>query len=105
MTDRDYILKKVKNTVLSFDESAEIMLYGSRAKDTASADSDWDFLILTEEEYDYHIKREIRRALHTIEIETGEIISVIIHSTNYWNSEKNTVTPFYKNVGEVSITL
>jgi len=105
MTDRDYILKKVKSTVCSFDKSAGIILYGSRAKGTASADSDWDFLILTEDDYDYNKKREIKRALHHIEIETGEVISVIIHSTNYWNSEKNAVTPFYKNVVEVSITL
>ncbi len=105
MTDRDYILKKVKNTVLSFDENARIILYGSRAKGAASADSDWDFLILTDHEYDYKKKQAMRKKLHSIEIETDEILSVIIHSIDYWNSSKNSVTPFCKNIREDSITL
>ena len=105
MTNREYILQKVKNTVLSFDSNVDVVLYGSRVKGTASPESDWDFLILTNTEYGYEKKREIRNAVHLLEIETGEIISVIIHSRNYWNSPLNRITPFYKNISRESISL
>lgn len=105
MADREYILRKVKETVLSFDGDSVIMLYGSQAKGTASSESDWDFLILTGSDCDNDMKREIRNAIHLIELETGEVISVIIHNREYWYSPKNSVTPFYKNISTESISL
>ena len=105
MADREYILKQVKETVLGFDRNADIVLYGSQARGTASSGSDWDFLILTEIDHDYLTKKEIRKAVHLIELETDEIISIIIHSKKYWNRSQNAVTPFYKNVAEESIAI
>lgn len=105
MADREYILRKVKETVLSFDSDSVIMLYGSQAKGTASSESDWDFLVLTGSDCDNDRKREIRTAIHLIELETGEIISVIIHNRKYWYSPRNSVTPFYKNISMESISL
>jgi predicted nucleotidyltransferase len=105
MTNQDYMLQKIKETILSFDRNAEIILYGSRAKGTASSDSDWDFLALTDADLDNFRKREIRNAVYSIELETGEIISIIIHSKEYWYRSQNTITPFYKNVGKECITL
>jgi len=105
MADREYILRKVKETVLSFDSDSVVILYGSQAKGTASSESDWDFLILTCSDYSNNRKKDIRNAIHLIELETGEIISVIIHSRDYWYSPRNSVTPFYKNVSLESISL
>lgn len=105
MTDRDYIINRVKEAVFSFQPDADLLLYGSRARGTVSAESDWDFLILTDTDLDNLAKREIRSKIYKIEIETGEVISVIIHSRSYWNSPRNAVTPFYKNIGRESISL
>ncbi|MBS1250425.1 MAG: hypothetical protein MAG431_02019 [Chloroflexi bacterium] len=44
--ERSVLLKQVKMTVRDLSPAAEIILYGSRARGTAKADSDWDFLIL-----------------------------------------------------------
>lgn len=105
MADREYILERLKKVIYSFDPDTDIILYGSQAKGTAGPGSDWDFLVLTDTEYDNTRKSEIRNAVYSIELETGEVISVIIHSRNYWNSPRNMVTPFYKNVGRESIAL
>ena len=105
MADRTYILNKVKETVLSFDGGAEIVLFGSQARGNAQPDSDWDFLILSETDFDYKQKREIRNSIHLIELQTGEIFSIIIHNKNYWNRAQNVITPFFKNVERESITI
>jgi predicted nucleotidyltransferase len=46
MRQRSVLLNRVKTAVHALSPEAEIILYGSRAKGTARADSDWDFLIL-----------------------------------------------------------
>lgn len=105
MTDRDYLIKRVKETILSFDADADVILYGSRARGSSVPESDWDFLVLTGRDFDNMIKTEIRKKIHSIEIDTCEVISVIIHSKSYWNSSRNTVTPFYKNIDRESISV
>ncbi len=105
MAEKEYILKRVKDTILSIYADSEILLYGSRARGSASQDSDWDFLVLTELELEYSAKRNIRNAIHALELETGEVISIIIHSKDYWCRPQNAVTPFYQNVGRESIVI
>ena len=46
------ILIKVKNAILKIEPSAEIILYGSRAREDFHEGSDWDFLILVDGEVD-----------------------------------------------------
>ena len=105
MTDRDYLIRRVKETILSFNSDADVILYGSRARGSAAPESDWDFLVLTGGDFDNMMKAEIRKRIHSIEIETCEVISVIIHSRSYWNSPRNTVTPFYRNIVQESISV
>lgn len=44
--ETDKLLEQVKLSVHAIVPNAKIILYGSRARGTARADSDWDFLIL-----------------------------------------------------------
>jgi uncharacterized protein len=44
---RKKFLNEVKQSLLSIDDKAIIILFGSRARGDASKDSDWDFLIVT----------------------------------------------------------
>jgi len=105
MADYNYIVKRVKETVLFFDPDAEIILYGSRARGSAGADSDWDFLILTEIDLDIELKNNIRHELYDVELETSEVIVPIIHEKEYWRRPQNSVTPFYQNVSREGIAV
>lgn len=92
------ILSRIKEIVRSHDPNAKIYLYGSRARGTASDDSDWDLLILlNKDKVSPELEKEITFPLYDLEFDTGEVISPAIYSEKEWNS-KYRVTPFYKNV-------
>ncbi|NOX48234.1 MAG: nucleotidyltransferase domain-containing protein [Chlorobi bacterium] len=78
------ILEDIKRIVMRKHPHAKIYLYGSRARGTATNESDWDFLIL------------LNREKITNEIEE-ELISPMVYLEEEWNS-KYRITPFYHNV-------
>ncbi len=96
-------LKKVKQTVLSFDARAEVVLFGSRARGEFQKDSDWDFLILTGREASEEVKDNLRKLLFFLELDTDEIISAIIRSKETWENYR--VTPLFKNIQKEGIEL
>ena len=56
-------------------------LYGSRARDTAKSESDWDILILLKKDnITNQLEIKITDPLYEIELETGEVISPMIYS-------------------------
>lgn len=61
MTDSAFI-QQVKQAVQQVDLQAEVWLFGSRARGDARPDSDWDFLVLTNEQVDRAFKRQVRDA-------------------------------------------
>ena len=46
--DRDILLKQVKEAVWKIEPTAEVILYGSRARGDSTCESDWDFLVLVD---------------------------------------------------------
>jgi uncharacterized protein len=105
MKMRDKILKKVKKTVLEIEPSAEVILYGSRARDDYQEHSDWDFLVLLDGPVDTARTDRIRNALFDIELETDQVISSIVRSRKEWNSPKYSVVPLHKNVEREGINI
>src|SRR5438132_772214 len=95
---RHPLVDRVKRTVLEIEASAEVRLYGSRARGTAGSESDWDFLILVDGVVDEKRKAAIRYPLYRIEWETGEVLSSIIHAREHWDNPPTRITPFYQNV-------
>jgi predicted nucleotidyltransferase len=95
---RDIILLKVKEAVLQLEPSAEVILYGSRARDDFREYSDWDFLVLVDGPVDTARTDRIRRILFEIELDTDQIISSIVRSRQEWNSPRYSVVPLHKNV-------
>lgn len=86
----------VKNEVKSLNSEAEIILFGSRARGDSRKDSDWDFLILLNEEVSERLKREIRDRLFEVELATEEVISTIIENKQNWL--RHQITPLYQNI-------
>ena len=95
---REEILRKVKEVILKLEPSAEVILYGSRARDDYREYSDWDFLILLDGKIDTKRTDRIRYALYEIELDTDQIISSIVRSRQEWNSPRYSVVPLRRNV-------
>jgi predicted nucleotidyltransferase len=91
------IAQVIRQYVNSIDPTAEVILYGSRARGDARTDSDWDILVLTDEQADLMTERKFRDKLYDLELETGESLSVFVYSKNDWHS-KQRISPFYHNV-------
>lgn len=95
---REDLLKKVKEALKGIEPSAEIYLYGSRARRDNREDSDWDFLILLDGIVDTARTDRIRYRLYEIEWETGEILSSIVRNRQEWNGPKYETIPLRENV-------
>ena len=98
MTNQQTILDRMKSIALDKDPLAKVYLYGSRAQGTMKSDSDWDLLILlNNDKITTDIERNVTYPLYDLEFETGEVISPMVYSEKEWNS-KHSITPFYSNV-------
>lgn len=95
---RKELLKKVKKAVLNLEPSAEVILYGSRARQDFREYSDWDFLILVDGEVNMERTDRIRSALFEVELDAGQVISSIVRCRKDWNSAKYAVVPLHRNV-------
>jgi uncharacterized protein len=101
----DELIKKIKAAILDLEPSAEIFLYGSRARNDYRKYSDWDFLVLVDGPVNNTRTDRIRRSLFDIEIETAQVLSSIVRSRQEWNSPKYSVVPLRKNIEREGIHL
>ncbi len=102
---RNELLRRVKAAVQALEPEAEVILYGSRARGTARADSDWDFLILLPGPVDRARELQIKDCLYDIELETDTVLSSIIRSKEEWLSRQYEVTPLRQEIEREGITL
>jgi len=103
MNKRDFILSSVKNRIKKIDPKVRILLFGSRARNDASEDSDWDFLILTKLDVNRELKNKISDELFETELETDEVLSGVIQNIELW--KQYSFTTFYQNVTNESVEL
>ncbi|MFZ5645372.1 MAG: nucleotidyltransferase domain-containing protein [Bacillota bacterium] len=92
------LLNRCKQIVLEVLPDAEIILYGSRARGDASEDSDFDLLILTNEQVHWKTERLLGDRLYNLELETGKLISIQLITREKWNSSMFQTMPFRLNV-------
>lgn len=105
MTKREQILFRIKETIARKEPRADIILFGSRARKDFNSDSDWDILVLMDKDkISLSDEQALRHPLYDIELDTGEILSLLIYSKNEWHN-KLRVTPLYKNVKKEGIKL
>ena len=99
------LLGRCKKAVKSIDDSAEIILYGSRARGDAKTDSDYDLLILVEGDVSLEKEDIICHELYPIEMETMQTLSAFVFSRREWNTPLYHSIPLYKNVEREGIIL
>lgn len=101
---REYILQSIRRTLRMAAPDARIILFGSRAREDAREDSDWDLLILVEkdellnEDFD-----RIAYPLFELGWELDEYIHPLLYTFKDW--EKRNFTPFHKNIEKEGIVL
>jgi predicted nucleotidyltransferase len=98
------ISKRIRDYINLIDATAEVILYGSRARGDERDYSDWDILILTDYPSDLTIESKFRDKLYDLELETGESFSVFAYSKKDWYTRQKT-TPFFNNVSHEGIAI
>jgi len=101
---KQHIIRLIRQKVNEIDNSAEVILYGSRARGDAKKGSDWDILILTNYPVSIEIERSFRNNIFDLEIETGEVFSTFIYQKQDWDT-LHKVTPLYHNIKREGIRI
>lgn len=94
----------IRESVSQIDPQAEIILYGSRARGDEQIDSDWDILILIDDEATFERERTFRHHLYDLELILGEAFSVFVFNRLDWNTRYK-VTNFFQNVVNEGLTV
>lgn len=99
------IVRKIKEKIHEVNPDAEIYLYGSRARGDIHEESDWDILILLNQEKVNRLdEMPFRNCVFDLELEYEEAISIFALSKKEW-LEKHSITSFYKNVMKEGVLL
>ena len=95
----------IKQNVHEIEPSAEVLLYGSRARGDAHPDSDWDVLVLSEKEKLSFKEEELfMDHICDVMIQTGQAIQLFAYGAKDWH-QNHSITPFYKNVQSEAVQL
>lgn len=98
-------IERIKEATARFAPKAEVFLFGSQARGTAHAESDWDLLILLNQpSVSFEKEIELMNQFFKIELETGEVIVPLIYPKSEWYG-KYKVTPLFENIQKEGIRL
>ena len=103
-TTYNQVTKLLTSTVHQLTPGADVLLFGSRARGDASAESDWDVMVLLPNNVATIAKKdEVSYSIRQLGWELNEIINPIVYADSEWQSKSH--TPFYKNVLKEGIYL
>ena len=101
------LLQCVKTAVLEIEPTAEVILFGSRARGDARPDSDWDFLVLLEGSVDHARRLRVYERLYQLEGSLGyrESLAAVVRSQLVWESDWYHSQLLYQNVKQEGVPL
>jgi predicted nucleotidyltransferase len=95
----------VKERIAQHDAAAAVILFGSRARGDAEPESDWDFLVLSNNHHIEEFASELRKdLLYTVELPYNAVISLIVKNRNEWFGRYD-VTPLFDSISKEGIEL
>ena len=91
------LLEKLKSLLVArFGEDIrEIILFGSQATGTAGKDSDYDVLIILNNDYDWRYRHKVISAIYELELEHDVFIDAKVISTHELNYTIKGKHPLY----------
>ena len=102
---KKHIIQLIRQKVNEIDNTAEVILYGSRARGDDKQDSDWDVMILLKRKnVDKKVEQTFRHHLLDLELEIGVPVSVYVYSKSDWEG-KYSVTPLFRSIKEEGILI
>lgn len=102
---KKYIIQLIRQKVNEIDNTAEVILYGSRARGDDKQDSDWDVMILLKRKnVDKKVEQTFRHHLLDLELEIGVPVSVYVYSKSDWEG-KYSVTPLFRSIKKEGILI
>lgn len=103
--DNKTMLQLIKQNVQEVDKTAQVWLYGSRARGEAREDSDWDILVLSQKDkLTFKEEESFMNHICDLMVKTGQAIQLFAYGMKDWHS-RHRVTPFYKQVEAEAILL
>ncbi len=105
MVSNARVIEDIKKAAEGIIPSAEVYLFGSRSRSTATKDSDFDILILLDlPELSFETETQLMDTFYEVELATGAVISPLIYPKKEWLKRKNS-TPLFKNIQREGIRL
>ena len=102
---KKYIIQLIRQKVDEIDNTAEVILYGSRARGDNKPDSDWDVMILLKQKnVDKKVEQTFRHHLLDLELEIGVPVSVFVYSKSDWEG-KYSITPLFRSIKKEGILI
>lgn len=103
--DSKFIATAVKKNILIADDTATVILFGSRARGDAENDSDWDFLVLTQKTDIDSLSDSLRKImLQEVELKYDVAISLIVKNEETWKNHY-VFTNIFESLTEEGIQL
>lgn len=96
-------LGELKKTALSFDDKAEVILFGSRARGDYGEDSDRDVLVLTGKKLTPQTEAAILDRFFEIELGYAQAVSALVADKETWDYWE--IRPLNVNVAKEGILL
>ena len=78
------ILATLRSIITTEVADAEIMLFGSRAKGAYNAQTDWDILILTNDDKPKTLKWELQEKLFNVTMQQGARVNILLAQKAKW---------------------
>ncbi len=95
--DRQF-LDECKTAIRQVIPRADLILYGSRARGDAHDDSDYDLLVLIDGQVDMQIEQVIIDKLFPLELNTGNVLTILVYNRAKWDTALYQAMPFHRNV-------
>jgi len=86
MLPQQNILANISSRVHDIIPDAQVLLYGSRARGDWNEESDWDVLILTNQDVNRSLKDAIWDSVFPLSIEISSFISPLIVQKDAWEN-------------------